>query len=117
MNPEPDEDESDIYLEQQHYDDITDMLTLSLKTAVIKVVQKLPEDVRQYVFENCQFWVFPGLGLAIPLEYDNGFRVQAKWLIILSHKIPILEISHTIAHEIAHTSVESQPKYGSSWGR
>jgi len=63
---------------------------------IIKTVQKLPEEVKQFVYDNCEFGSMSESEL-----YGCCIDVKRPWLILLKNEVT----EFTVAHEIAHAKL------------
>ena len=67
-----------------------------LIVTIVRVVQKLPEDIKEFVYENCEFVSMSGLyGCCIDINKN------LPWLIMLQNEVT----EFTVAHEIAHAKL------------
>jgi hypothetical protein len=68
---------------------------------IVETVMRLPEDVREYVYEHCMFLWGDDFGRTWPGDLFAG-----KWIIVLHPDLPAEEVHGVIAHEIAHAYLQ-----------
>lgn len=73
----------------------------SMTYCIYQTIHKLPDEVKEFVYENCEFAsisVFGGKTIYAKAKYLR----KRPWLIILSHEKINDEYQSVVAHEIAH---------------
>lgn len=76
-------------------------LTDQMISAVVRTVHKLPDKVKDFVYENCKFSSPFGGGSALYVKSNHV--VERPWLITLAENLTDESI---IAHEIAHAFLD-----------
>lgn len=82
-------------------------LSEDLTRIACRVIEKLPEDVQEFVLEQCLFVLISPddqHGLTVPV------RPQAQWLITLNEATSDDQQPFTIVHEIAHAWLKHKPE-------
>jgi Zn-dependent peptidase ImmA (M78 family) len=92
------------------YEDLQDSyMSEDLTRAATLVIEKLPEDVQDFVLGQCLFVSFSPddkHGQCVPT------RPQVQWLIVLNADLSEDQQAFTIVHEIAHAWLKHRPEEG-----
>lgn len=76
-----------------------------IRDGIAKVLVKLPEEVRDFVLDEC-FFISTGksdYGTVWASNMPSEYRLKpVKWIILLSENIKAKDMESVVAHEIAH---------------